>query len=97
MKTNSKLEIYIYTLSLLIYHGYFIATSTKYGSFVTDSLESEIKQHGKIRIGNFISGNDCLTTSTTHEGKTIESCSTLSSVSSFECSFLFRGFCLRLL
>jgi hypothetical protein len=37
---------------------------TKCGSSVTDSIEYEIEQHGKIKIGNYINGvwicNDCL-------------------------------------
>ena len=37
---------------------------TKCGSHVTDSIESEIEQHGKIKTGNYINGtwicNDCL-------------------------------------
>jgi hypothetical protein len=36
----------------------------KCGSHVTDSIESEIEQHGKIKTGNYINGewicNDCL-------------------------------------
>jgi hypothetical protein len=37
---------------------------TKCGSPVTDSIESEIEQHGKIKMGNYINGtwicDDCL-------------------------------------
>ena len=37
---------------------------TKCGSSVTDSIESEIEQHGKIKMGNYINGtwicDDCL-------------------------------------
>jgi len=37
---------------------------TKCGSHVTDSIESEIEQHGKIKTGNYINGewicDDCL-------------------------------------
>jgi hypothetical protein len=50
---------------------------TKCGSHVTDSIESEIEQHGKIKTGNYINGvwicNDCLAASTIHEGKNTES------------------------
>jgi hypothetical protein len=39
---------------------------TKCGSHVTDSIESEIEQHGKIKAGNYINGawicHDCLRT-----------------------------------
>jgi hypothetical protein len=38
----------------------------KCGSPVTDSLEDEIEQHGKIKTGNYIKGvwtcNDCIAT-----------------------------------
>jgi hypothetical protein len=37
---------------------------SKCGSSVTDSIESEIEQHGKIKTGNYINGkwicDDCL-------------------------------------
>ena len=37
---------------------------TKCGSSVTDSIESEIEQHGKIKTGSYINGkwvcDDCL-------------------------------------
>jgi hypothetical protein len=49
---------------------------TKCGSFITDSLESEIEQHGKIKIGNYINGewicNDCLSASQIQEQKNTE-------------------------
>jgi epoxyqueuosine reductase QueG len=45
----------------------FIAQCTKCGSYVTDSLESEIEQHGKIKMGNYVNGvwlcNDCIAAS----------------------------------
>ena len=37
---------------------------TKFGSSVTDSIESKIEQHGKIKTGSYINGkwicDDCL-------------------------------------
>jgi hypothetical protein len=46
---------------------------TKCGSSVTDSIESEIEQHGKIKMGNSINGvwicNDCLGASRIQEEK----------------------------
>src|ERR687887_399625 len=46
---------------------------TKCGSFVTDSIESEIEQHGKIKTGNYINGvwicNVCLGASRIQEEK----------------------------
>ena len=49
---------------------------TKCGSFVTDSIESEIEQHGKIKTGNYINGvwicNDCLGASRIQEEKKTE-------------------------
>jgi hypothetical protein len=40
---------------------------TKYGSYVTDSIESEIEQHEKIKTGNYINGvwicNGCIAAS----------------------------------
>jgi hypothetical protein len=46
----------------------------KCGSSVTDSIESEIEQHGKIKTGNYINGiwicNDCLPPSQMQEKKT---------------------------
>ena len=46
---------------------------TKCGSFVTDSIESEIEQHGKIKTGNYTNGvwicNVCLGASRIQEEK----------------------------
>ena len=46
---------------------------TKCGSLVTDSLEHEIEQHGKIKAGSYIKGvwtrNDCIVTSQRQEKK----------------------------
>ena len=46
---------------------------TKCGSFVTDSIESEIEQHGKIKTGNYTNGvwicNNCLGASRIQEEK----------------------------
>jgi hypothetical protein len=42
-------------------------------SSVTDSIESEIEQHGKIKTGNYINGewicNDCLESLHTNQNK----------------------------
>ena len=46
----------------------------KCGSPVTDSLEDEIEQHGKIKAGSYIKGvwtcNDCIATSQGQDKKT---------------------------
>jgi hypothetical protein len=46
----------------------------KCGSPVTDSLEDEIEQHGKIKTGSYINGvwtyNDCMATSQGQDKKT---------------------------
>ena len=46
---------------------------TKYGSPVTDSLEDEIEQHGKIKAGSYIKGvwtcNDCIAASQGQENE----------------------------
>jgi ribosomal protein L37AE/L43A len=46
----------------------------KCGSPVTDSLEDEIEQHGKIKTGSYINGvwtcNDCIATSQGQDKKT---------------------------
>ena len=45
---------------------------TKCGSSVTDSIESEIEQHGKIKTGSYINGkwicDDCLGAEKKEEG-----------------------------
>jgi hypothetical protein len=45
---------------------------TKYGSSVTDCIESEIEQHGKIKTGSYINGewicDDCLGAEKKEEG-----------------------------
>jgi Zn-finger protein len=50
-----------------------LAQCTKCGSPVTDSIESEIGQHGKIKSGNYINGiwicDDCLGTERKEEEK----------------------------
>ena len=49
---------------------------TKCGSHVTDSIESEIEQHGKIKTGNYINGvwicNDCLESISMQQEKSTE-------------------------
>ena len=49
---------------------------TKCGSPVTDSIESEIEQHGKIKTGNYINGmwicHDCLELSRIQQEKKTE-------------------------
>jgi hypothetical protein len=48
----------------------------KCGSSVTDSIESEIEQHGKIKTGNYINGvwlcNDCIAATTQMQEKKTE-------------------------
>ncbi|MFL6315117.1 MAG: hypothetical protein ACJ73C_00065 [Nitrososphaeraceae archaeon] len=48
----------------------------KCGSSVTDSIESEIEQHGKIKTGNYINGiwlcNDCIAATAQMQEKKIE-------------------------